>query len=285
MLEIPLEYGLWTNLYMDYKNTIEGIIGVISQYEFNCNLEEAPENQPTKSVLSNEIINSEKQKNTLISSKETQVDILTTENNKLKITETLIDSQITEKNSQIEVINKALSNATLPLDCKIYEDKINEINTFDVESYCKAQVYGNTKTINTRDRELYNNCVKTENARLSSEKTVYSNLLYNCQQNNYLEEQLVVAKFENQKEVENTLVKDINVVKENINTLSKNYLVIGDETTQKSTLDNNDYINTINKTAIILGVTPKSITNAEGQIVLNDSQKVTLNIELQKNKT
>lgn len=285
MLEIPLEYGLWTNLYMDYKNTIEGIIGVISQYEFNCNLEETPENQPTKSVLSNEIINSEKQKNTLISSKETQVDTLTTENNKLKITETLIDSQITEKNSQIEVINKALSNATLPLDCKIYEDKINEINTFDVDSYCKAQVYGNTKTINTRDRELYNNCVKTENARLSSEKTVYSNLLYNCQQNNYLEEQLVVAKFENQKEVENTLVKDINVVKENINTLSKNYLVIGDETTQKSTLDNNDYINTINKTALILGVTPKSITNAEGQIVLNDSQKVTLNIELQKNKT
>ena len=86
MLQIPLEYGLWTNLYLNYKNTIEGINGVISQYESNCVVEGTTENLPTKSVLTNEIINSEKQKNKVISEKDVQVDILVTENGKLKTT-------------------------------------------------------------------------------------------------------------------------------------------------------------------------------------------------------
>jgi len=178
-----------------------------------------------------------------------------------------------------------LANVTLPLDCKIYEDKLNEINNFDVEGYCKVQTYGNKETISLRDKGIYDSCVKTENERLNSEKSVYTQLLNNCVQNNYLEEQLVIAKFENNQSVITQLQDEINVVKENINTLSKNYLVIGDETTEKSQLDQNDYINTINKTAEILGVDTKDITNTEGQIVLNDTQKVTLNIELQKNKT
>ena len=285
MLEIPLEYGLWTNLYWEYKNVIDGINGVITQYESNCVQEETPENLSTKSVLTNEIISSEKQKNTATTNKDVQVEVLNSENQKLKTTSTVIDAEISQKNSQIEVINKALSNVILPLDCKIYEDKLNEINSFDVESYCKVQVYGNSQTVSIRDKSLYDNCIKTENQRLTSEKTVYIDLLNNCQQTNYLEEQLVNAKFENDQELINQLQKEITVTKENINTLSKNYLVIGDETTEKSQLDQNDYINTINKTAEILGVQPKEITNSEGQIVLNGSQKITLNIELQKNKT
>jgi len=284
MLEIPLEYGLWTNLYMDYKNTIEGVIGVISQYESNCIEEESPENLPTKAVLTNEIIDSEKQKNKVISEKDTQVDLLVTENEKLKTTLAIVETQINQKNSQIDVINKALSDVTLPLDCKIYEDKISEIDSFNVDGYCTAQIYGNKKQITLRDRDLYNNCVKLENQRLQSEKSVYVELLNNCNRFNILEQELVNAKFRNDQKSINSINTQIGVTQENINTLSKKYEVIGNETTQTSQLDQNDYINTINETAKILGVTPKEITNKEGNIDLTDSEKVTLSIELQKNQ-
>jgi hypothetical protein len=284
MLQIPLEYGLWTNLYMDYKNTIEGINGVISQYESNCVVEETPENLPTKAVLTNEIIDSEKQKNKVISEKDTQVDLLVTENGKLKTTLSVVESQISQKNSQIDVINKALSDVTLPLDCKIYENKISEIDSFNVDGYCKVQVYGDKREITLRDRDLYNNCVKLENQRLQSEKSVYVELLNNCNKYNLLEQELVNAKFRNNQQSINALNKEIGVTQENINTLSKKYEVIGNETTESSQLDQNDYINTINETAKILGVTPQEITNKEGYINLKDSEKVTLSIELQKNQ-
>ena len=285
MLEIPLEYGLWTNLYMDYKNTIEGINGVISQYESNCVVEETPENLPTKAVLTNEIINSEKQKNTVISEKNTQVDLLVTENTKLKTNLTAIDVQINQKNSQIDVINKALSDVTLPLDCIVYENEIYAIDSFNVEGYCTTQIYGDKKEITLRDRDLFNNCVKTENERLSAQKKIYLELLSNCNKNNTLEQELVNAKFQNNQELINQLIKEIGIVQDNINTLSKNYLIIGNEVTQTSQMDQNDYKNTINETAKILGVTPKEITNVEGYIDLTDSEKITLTIELQKNQT
>ena len=285
MLQIPLEYGLWTNLYLNYKNTIEGINGVISQYESNCVVEGTTENLPTKSVLTNEIINSEKQKNKVISEKDVQVDILVTENGKLKTTLSIVETQINQKNSQIDVINKALSDVTLPLDCKIYEDKITEIDSFNVDGYCKAQVYGVKKEITLSDGNLYKNCVKLENQRLQSEKNIYVDLLNNCNGINLLEQKLVNAKFQNNQKSINSLIKEIGVGQKNINTLSKKYEVIGNETTKTSQLDQNDYINTINETAKILGVTPKEITNSEGHINLTDSEKITLSIELQKNKT
>ena len=285
MLQIPLEYGLWTNLYLNYKNTIEGINGVISQYESNCVVEGTTENLPTKSVLTNEIINSEKQKNKVISEKDVQVDILVTENGKLKTTLSIVETQINQKNSQIDVINKALSDVTLPLDCKIYEDKITEIDSFNVDGYCKAQVYGVKKEITLSDGNLYKNCVKLENQRLQSEKNIYVDLLNNCNGINLLEQKLVNAKFQNDQKSINSLNKEIGVGQKNINTLSKKYEVIGNETTKTSQLDQNDYINTINETAKILGVTPKKITNSEGYINLTDSEKITLSIELQKNKT
>jgi hypothetical protein len=151
---------------MDYKNTIEGINEVISQYESNCIVEETPENLSTKAVLTNEIIDSEKQKNKVISEKDTQVDLLVTENEKLKTNLSIVEAQINQKNSQIDVINKALSDVTLPLDCKVYENEISTIDSFDVEGYCKVQVYGGKKEITLRDRDLFNNCVKPENERL-----------------------------------------------------------------------------------------------------------------------
>ena len=135
------------------------------------------QNLSTKSVLSNQIINLKKQKNKIISEKNTQIEFLVTENNKLNNTLSTIEAQINQKNIQIDVINKALSGGEPPSS------------------------------------------------------------------------------------------------------------VIGNETTESSQLYKNDYNNTINETAKILGVTPKEITNSEGHINLTDSEKITLSIELQKNKT
>ena len=108
-----------------------------------------------------------------------------------------------------------------------------------------------------------------------------------CNEKNNLEQQLVQAEFENNQELINLLNRELYEVNVSINKLTTdlNSFVSFDETTQRSELLENDTQNTINRTAEILGVTTESITDVSGDLLLTNTQKIELSIDLEKNKS
>ena len=305
-LEIPLECGIWSKLLTDYKTLVTAIETVLNQYSSDCgeagshtfehkklvgdasNKMKSDKNSstPIESESSKEI-NDIKVFNRLSTQLQEELDKLQTEAGTLQKQINDIENQIQQKNSDNVVIEKALTNVDNPLDCTVYENQLTELRNFNYTTYCNTIVYGSPDLNNGTKQTEYNNCVTSKTLENQNEEVLYSQLLEDCRLKNSLETQLRTAKFENDTELVNELEKQIQDVTENINRLTTDYnnSISYDESKQKSTIENNDIQNTINRTAELLNTTPKSITDDSNNIVLTDSQKVNLNIIYTKNKS
>jgi len=280
-LQMPLECGLWSKIYSNYeklnselRKTLENVLKCAEAVGVDF-FEE-----PYKEVVA------AKEFNFLTKQKVEQTDIYTEQETSLRLKLQEVNNAISEKESENLIIQKAITNVDNSLDCSIYENKINEINNFDYKNYCNSIVYGTLTNDGTKTKE-YDSCVSSKIAENEKQKLIYSDLLNLCITKNQLNEQLVKAKFDNNLVLVSELEKQIQSVTEKINTLTTdaNNFISFDESTQKSDLSINDTQNTINKTAEILNVNPEKITDKSGNLVLTDSQKLKLNINLTKNES
>jgi hypothetical protein len=307
-LEIPLECGIWSKLLTDYKTLVTAIETVLNQYSSDCGeagshtfehkklvgdasnkikmKSDKNSSTPIESESSKEI-NDIKVFNRLSTQLQEELDKLQTEAGTLQKQINDIENQIQQKNSDNLVIEKALTNVDNPLDCTVYENQLTELTNFNYTTYCNTTVYGSPDLNNGTKQTEYNNCITSKTLENQNEEVLYSQLLEDCRLKNSLETQLRSAKFENNTELVNELEKQIQDVTENINRLTTDYnnSISYDESKQKSTIENNDIQNTINRTAELLNTTPKSITDDSNNLVLTDSQKVNLNIIYTKNKS
>ena len=281
-IEVPLECGIWTKVLSDYKSLQEAIKNIINQYENTCENNvpnEKSYNQPL------EEINDIKVFNRLSSQENDQLEILKSEEVKLKIEITKLQEELNQKQSDNTVINKALTNVNNPLDCSVYEDKLTELNNFDYYSYCNSIVYGNSNFNDGTKQTEYESCIKSKTIENENDKITYNKLLNDCNSKNNIETQLKVAKFDNNVNLITELQKQLNDVNTEINTLTTDFNndISFDPSKNKSKLEENDTQNTVNKTAELLGKTTNEITDEFGNLTLTDSDKLNLNILLNKN--
>jgi hypothetical protein len=322
-LQIPLECGLWSKLYGDYEQLSSEISELIEL--INRNLEPCLKNSQvnvTTDVISNpklpadvisnpklpadvitpklptdtfkryatkpqlEIIEDIKVYNSLTTQKNVQLDNYTINETILKNSILEINNEIAEKQESNVIIEKALTNVNTNLDCSVYENTIKELKNFDYVSYCNTIIYGDSINDGTKTKE-YSNCVSSKTKENQDQIIVYSQLFESCVLKTQLTDQLVKAKFDNNTVLITELEKQIQDLSNTINTLTTdvNNFISYDESAQKSQLLQNDTQNTINKTADILSVSTKSITDNSGNLQLTDSQKVKLNVELTKNQS
>ena len=309
-LDIPLECGLWTKVATDYKILIAGVRDIIEEYSVLC-----PDNEiggdidggnnksstggnddGTNTKINNEgffegIEVKEKNviidKNNLIIEKTSEITTLGGEIDLLTVKLSNINNEINTKISDNLIIAKSTTQNSLELDCTIYQDKLNELETFDYKTFCNLQVYGDPQP-NTLDKiKQYNECVSNQTTINEEEKLIYTNLLGNCQLYNSLNVKLSQAKFENDNDLIILLKRQIFEVESRINVLTqegKNFLS-SDSTLRQSQLEKNDNINTINKTAELLNTTTENITDSDGNISLTDKQKIDLGLQSLKNES
>ena len=281
-LKIPLECGLWFLINTLYEKYIEVLQQNLTDYQEFYRLEcERVESEGISSRYESSVeINT--------TNRQSQKNINEISNNITKLRTELVNitDEITSLNNDNNVIQKALSDVNNPIDCTVYSDKIKEIDTFDYQSYCNNIVYGSNTNDGTKQSE-YEFCVLQKTKENESLKVTYTSLLNYCNQKNSLTQQLNQAKFENNTELINYLENELIEVNKQINTLTEeaNSIISFDETTQKSVLLENDTQNTINRTAELLDTTPEKITDSSGNLVLDDTQKITLTIDLEKNKS
>ena len=293
-LQIPLECGLWSKLYGDYEQLSSEISELIEL--INRNLELCLKN-PDVNVSTNgdidistglnpqlEIVNDIKVHNSLSTQKNVQLDNYTIDETIIKNTIQEINNVIAQKQESNVIIEKALTNVNTNLDCSVYENTIKELKNFDYVSYCNTIIYGDSINDGSKNNE-YSSCISSKTKENQDQIIIYSQLFESCVLKTQLTDQLVKAKFDNNTVLITELEKQIQDLSNTINTLTTdvNNFISYDESTQKSQLLQNDTQNTINKTADILSVTTKSITDISGNLQLTDSQKVKLNIELTKN--
>jgi len=240
-----------------------------------------------KTDKSLEKVNNVKLFNRLSAQMESELDKLRVEAGDLSKEINAIEETISQKNSDNVIIEKALTNVDNPLDCTVYENKLTELRTFNYATYCNNLVYGGINLNDGTKQSQYNDCIKTKTLQNQKDEVIYSQLLEDCRSKNRIETELKNAKFENNTELVNELETQLYEVNQDINRLTTDYnnTVSFDESVQTSQLENNDTQNTINRTAELLNVTTKSITDDSGNLTLTDSQKITLNIIYTKNKS
>ena len=289
-LEVPLECGLWTKLLTDFKTLINAIETIIEQYNDLCDREENKNNPNESDTIENETsktIDKIKTYNSLSTQLEKELEKLKEEETKLKEEISDIQNDIVQKNSDNTTIEKALTDVNVPLDCTVYENQITELNNFNYNTYCNTIVYGDPNLNDGTKQSQYTSCVASKTLENQNEVVLYSQLLEDCRTKNSLETQLKNSKFENNDELTNELEKQLKEVNKNINNLTTDYnnSISYDESKQKSDIENNDTLDTINKTADLLDTTPEDITDDSGNLVLTDKQKIDLNIQYNKNKS
>ncbi len=283
-LEISVECGLWTKILTDYESLILWVNNIIAKINTDCY---SPNPGPINSVEKQtekvfDEIEVFKKQNTLTKQEEKQLKILNSVN--LKLTEEIntLKSQLNLKNSDNNVINRALTNVNNPIDCVVYENKLTELRNFNYKNYCNTIVYGNQSSNNGTKQNEYEYCTTSKTIENQKEIVTYSRLFEDCKQKNILEEKLVNAKFNNNKEEISQIEKEIITLNQEINTLTSE-LENGNEEIQTSLISQNDVQNTINRTAELLDVSVKSITADNGDIILTDTQKLSLKIIQTKN--
>jgi hypothetical protein len=282
-IEVPLECGIWTKILSDY-NSLEGAIEtIIDRYSIAC--ESDTHMGASESTL--EAIDDIKIYNRLSQERDEELNTLKDEENKLREEIGDIENQTNQKESDNTIIEKALTNINNSLDCSIYGNKLTELRNFNYRTYCNSVVYGDATINNGTKQSEYESCISSKTLENQSDQLLYSELLNDCRSKNTLEGQLKDAKFENNQTLIDQIEKELSDVSKNINTLTTNVnnSINYDESKQKSQLDENDTQNTINRTAELLGVSPEDITDNSGNLTLTDSQKVVLNIILNKNKS
>jgi hypothetical protein len=81
---------------------------------------------------------------------------------------------ITEQNISINTVN---STATGPMECSVYQNKIDIINGYNVEESCKSNITeGTPEQVSTN----YNNCIRKKTLELSQLKITYEQLREEC---------------------------------------------------------------------------------------------------------
>jgi len=232
------------------------------------------------------VVDKERTLNSLETQKVEQIAILRADEVTLTSNINDLKNTIGEKESTNIVIRKALTSVNSDLDCSIYEVSIKEIDNFNYKEYCNTIIYNGG--INDGSKNVdYNNCVSTKTIENSEQKLVYSELLNSCILKNQLNSQLVNSKFENNQVLTTTLENQIQQLNVKINelTTNANSVIAVNESYQNSKLLENDTQNTINVVSEILNVSPQSITDSSGNLVISDSQKLKLNVELTKNES
>jgi hypothetical protein len=279
-LQIPIECGLWTKIYHNYvklHSEIERNIELYQQYLKACD---------TKRPIE-EIINIRPQILINSTKRDSIGGINDIKNDSDKIESQIIKSkgEVTQKTNDNVIIQKSLTNVNVPLDCTVYETKLVELRNFNYNTYCNSIVYGSPNINDGTKNEEFNSCIKSKTLENQNEIILYSNLLQNCQLENSLNEQIKTAKFDNNQKLVGVLETQLSDVKNEINKLTTDYnnSVSYDESQKKSDLENNDIQNTINRTAELLNTTPSDITDSSGNLNLTDTQKISLNIILNKN--
>jgi len=297
-LDVPLECGLWTNTLSNYRLLIGAIENIISEFNKNCG-------RPTITNLDGTISDGDK---TLVNHKNEiatkELSIILKENTlKIELKNELsgllvkragLDvkineraDKIKEKESDNQVISKSTTEINTNLDCTIYDVKIKELDNFNYNNFCTLQVYGTISSTKLNKNDEFNNCVSVQKLKNENEKIIYNDLLKNCQTSNGLQGKLVKAKFENDGNLITTLEKEVFITQTRINLLTQrgSEFIEPDSSLQKSVLQSNNIVNTINRTAELLNTTTENITNSEGNLSLSDSQKIQLNIIFVKNES
>ena len=292
-LDVPLECGIWTKTLTDYRNLIDSVNSVITQYSNNCVsgdiivqspvtiTQKTPEKDPATSV-----VQTIQKKNKLQSEEDNELKTLTKEREKLNIEFTKINNEIDSKKSDNLVISQATTKISTNLDCGVYEDKIKDINNFNYKTFCTLQVYGTLAPTSTTKIKQYNNCVTTQTLINEEQKLLYTDLLKNCTLNNNLQLQLTQAKFDNNTVLTSEIEKEIFETETKINTLTQesSKFMESDPSLQKSKLEINNNKETINRTAELLNTTTDKITDTNGNLTLTDNQKIRLNIIFTQNQ-
>ena len=271
-LDVPLECGLWTKTLTDYRNLIVAVNTTINQFTEECG--EWTANSPIKynkptSDAGTGIVKAVQNKNKLLAEKDSGLKTLSKEREKLVIKISDINNVIESKKEDGIVISQAITAIETKLDCGVYENKLKEINNFNYKSFCSSD----TKT-------QYRNCVNAQTLINQEQKILYTDLLENCRLNNSLQSQLTKAKFDNNSELINILQKEIFITETKIDTLTKGgaKFIESDPSQQTSTLQVNNKIETITRTAELLDTTTDKITNSNGILTLTTLQKTTLSI-------
>ena len=305
-LNMPLECGLWSKLYGDYEKLSSEVTRLIEEYITNIancgGLSYIPgtdgngplptgggtglgqvfkDSTPQAEMF---VVDRERTFNSLETQKQEQIAILKSDELTLSTNINDINNIIGEKESTNTEIRKALTNVNGDLDCSVYEDNIKQIDNFNYKQYCNTIVYNGGTNDGTKNVD-YNNCISSKTIENNSEKLIYSQLLELCILKNQLSEQLVKAKFDNNLVLVSTLEKQIQEINIKINQLTTNSVIATNESLQKSKLLDNDSQNTINVVSEILNVSPQTITDSSGNLIISDSQKLKLNVELTKNES
>ena len=192
-----------------------------------------------------------------------------------------IDRDINQKNQEIATINTSISETPVTLDCTIYQQSIDQLNTVDVTSFCRKQNEGRaTKSVENYNT-AFNECVKSKTEEIQKDIRTYTSLLDNCIKSNELNLQLEEAKDQNNQAKIDLYSTEIIDTENKINDLTNgpNGVINNNEELQSSALQQNDNVHTIDTAATILGKSPEDITNDSGGIVLTDRDKTTLKIE------
>jgi len=192
-----------------------------------------------------------------------------------------IDRDINQKNQEIATINTSISETPVTIDCTIYQQSIDQLNTVNVTSFCRKQNEGRaTKSVENYNT-AFNECVKSKTEEIQKDIRTYTSLLDNCIKSNELNLQLEEAKEQNNQAKIDLYSAEIIDTENKINDLTNgpNGVINNNEELQSSALQQNDNVHTINTAATILGKTPAEITNDSGGIVLTDREKTTLKIQ------
>ncbi len=178
------------------------------------------------------------------------------------------NEKISTKNSDNEVIDIAINGINPKIDCTIYQQTINELQSINVSQFCE----------NSRD---VNDCIQTKTESINSEIKNYNDLLTFCQRNNGLNTELDNAKIQNNQTQIDYLVNEINLNNKNINDISDgpNGTTENNINLQTSEIQNNDKIYIINKTAELLGENVSNITDKTGNLKLTNKQQIDLKVQ------
>ena len=289
-LDMPNNVATWNNLYWDYQSKINSVTKLIQNFELKCSDSTSGTYSDPHYESANEIAlakgNLTRDNNNLIDETNSYLTDLEIEKNKINLLIQDIDNEINQKISENISITTAKSNIDNTLNCNVYQNKIDELTNFDVENYCKVLVYGDDEINDLTKINEYNECVTSKNGEIKQQLTIFNDLLNNCIYSNTLKVDIEKAKFDNNSLLLDNLVLELEDTRKNINTLTtkSRIFIETDASLVDSTLQINDYQKNIDMTAELLGVNPSDITNSYGNIDINDSQKVSLQIILEKNK-
>ena len=279
-LDVPLECGLWTKTLTDYRNLIDAVNDTITQFTGDCgnfsvNSPVIVERKTSDVALGR--VKAIQNKNKLKTEKESELKTFSEEKVKLEVKILDIDNEIESKRNDDLVISQAITTISTNLDCGVYENKIREIDNFDYRTFCLSSTKNNQ----------YTNCVRTQTLINEEQKLLYTDLLENCRLNNSLQPQLTKAKFDNNSELISVLQKQIFETETKIDTLTKeaSKFIESDPSQQTSKLQTNNRVETINRTAELLGTTTDKITDSNGNLTLTTTQKTTLSIISTQNQS